>query len=93
MLPFFIAVPALVLPVAAAVISRPSARTLVLVGLSYLLVAASLLSVIWTNATSDASTVLDTAEGWLFVGAGLFAWVTAFSAVALLRYRRERSVA
>ena len=93
MLPFVIAVPALVLPVVAAVLSCPSARTLVLVGLSYLLVAASLLSVISGNATSDASTVLDTAEGWLFVGVGLFVWVTAFSAVDVLRYWRERGVA
>ena len=93
MLPFAIAAPALVLPVVAVALGRPSARTLALVALSYLLVAASLLSVMWGNATSDASTVFDTAEGWFYVGVGLFAWVSVFSAVAVLRYGRERGAA
>ena len=90
MLPFALAVPALALPVVAAALGRPSARTLGLVAASYLLVAATLLAVIAGNATADTSTVLDTAEGWLYVAIGLFAWASAFSAVAVARYLRAR---
>lgn len=90
MLPFALAVPALILPVVAVALGRPSARTLGLVAAGYLFVAASLLSVIWANATFDASTVLDTAEGWLFVATGLFVWVTLFSGAAVVRFLRRR---
>lgn len=80
--------PALVLPVVAAVGSRPSARTLGLVAASYLFIALCLTSVLWSNTVVDESSLVDTVHGWLFGAVFLMAWSTLFSAVALMRMMR-----
>ncbi|MGQ5426571.1 hypothetical protein ACULPM_05965 [Thermophilibacter sp. ZX-H3] len=77
--------PALVLPVVAAVGSRPSARTLGLVAASYFFIALCLTSVLWSNTLVDESSLVDTVHGWLFGAVFLMAWSTLFSAVALVR--------
>lgn len=77
--------PALVLPVVAAVGSRPSARTLGLVAASYFFIALCLTSVLWSNTVVDESSLVDTVHGWLFGAVFLMAWSTLFSAVALVR--------
>lgn len=77
--------PALVLPVVAAVGSRPSARTLGLVAASYFFIALCLTSVLWSNTVVDESSLVDTVHGWLFGAVFLMAWSTLFSAVALAR--------
>lgn len=81
--------PALVLPVVAAVGSRPSARTLGLVAASYFFIALCLTSVLWSNTLVDESSLVDTVHGWLFGAVFLMAWSTLFSAVALARMMRE----
>lgn len=81
--------PALVLPVVAAVGSRPSARTLGLVAASYFFIALCLTSVLWSNTVVDESSLVDTVHGWLFGAVFLMAWSTLFSAVALARMMRE----
>lgn len=80
--------PALVLPVVAAVGSRPSARTLGLVAASYFFIALCLTSVLWSNTVVDESSLVDTVHGWLFGAVFLMAWSTLFSAVALMRMMR-----
>ena len=80
--------PALVLPVVAAVGSRPSARTLGLVAASYFFIALCLTSVLWSNTLVDESSLVDTVYGWLFGAVFLMAWSTLFSAVALVRMMR-----
>lgn len=80
--------PALVLPVVAAVGSRPSARTLGLVAASYFFIALCLTSVLWSNTVVDESSLVDTVHGWLFGAVFLMAWSTLFSAVALVRMMR-----
>lgn len=77
--------PALVLPVIAAVGSRPSARTLGLVAASYFFIALCLTFVLWSNTVVDESSLVDTVHGWLFGAVFLMAWSTLFSAVALAR--------
>ena len=80
--------PALVLPVVAAVGSRPSARTLGLVAASYFFIALCLTSVLWSNTVVDESSLVDTVHGWLFGAVFLMAWSTLFSAGALARMMR-----
>lgn len=85
--------PALVLPVVAAVGSRPSARTLGLVAASYFFIALCLTSVLWSNTVVDESSLVDTVHGWLFGAVFLMAWSTLFSAVALVRMMgRDRPI-
>lgn len=79
--------PALALPVAAAVGRGSQARVLGLVAASYFFVALCLTGVLWFNTVADVSTLIDTVNGWLFGAVFLMAWATLLSAVATVRSR------
>ena len=87
--PIIIGLPALVLPVLAAVLA-PSPRTLGLIAAGYLFDALCMLCVLWTNTRVDFSALADTVNGWFFGAAFLTAWVTAFSTVGVLRYLKVK---
>ena len=86
---------ALVMSVLAAASPRSWPRVLGLLAASYFSIALCLTTVLWCNvvyAVSDVSSLIDTANGWLFGAAFLMAWTTAFAVVALARMRsRARS--
>lgn len=86
-LPVALGLPVLVLPVVAAVRPRSRERVLGLVALAYLFLGLCLTSVFWINTIADASTVLDTVNGWLFGAVFLMVWATLLAAVAIARSR------
>ena len=88
-MPFALGLPALVLPVVAAVRATPQRSQLALVAASYFFLSLCLTSVLWYNASADTSSLIDTVNGWLFGAVVLLAWSTFFSAVAIVRGRQR----
>ena len=89
LLPFALGLPALVLPVVAAVRATPQRSQLALVAASYFFLSLCLTSVLWYNASADTSSLIDTVNGWLFGAVVLLVWSTFFSAVAIVRGRQR----